>query len=851
MRHPFSSLFWHIAIAALITCLGQAVHAQMITLRPSGKAIDVGIGPEGTIWIIDNNDAIKRWTGSGWASVPGGALRVAVTPDGRPWAVNRGKQIYENLPGSNSWILQPGGASDIAVSYKNEVWITSDNGTYLWNPSLDSKTQGSWVNYQGEAIRITVDPLGNPWVVNRGGQIYRLNKAQDNWTIMPGSAKDISVGRRGDVWIVDGNGDLAQWNGNDWVKSSIGTGAKYESISAGPTNVCAVTTTKDLAFFDVPKPVIAPELVTGQVEFINKGSRSVVIYRCDPNNKAIKTQVGTITQGGSKEPFKVKIGDRYEAWINNKEDTHIPIYITDLNDPVFIYGNIRISDNTTMTTNYKSIDYEVNRCGVDILKYNPMNLSKGFNSTEFAIFKELNDRDDTDYSAVGNKIFKRGFNYSSGINTSFGSNDVTMTYGYNSFAKSWSLNVSGKGVIKGVDVAGSFGYSEEEFSERSNESIYAVAKKGFHSHSFSVDPIEALLDDKFKSAVLNVIDLARANEFIRQYGTHYPTSILYGGQYSAYLKMGRNEYSTAKRFGIDVGAEVGKSTVRKVKSKDVAGKKTTQSEGHDYGAKVNFGYSQGSTEHSIFSKTQSKYYMVGGAGGMDDWSIDETNAAPVDSDLDFIYTLIDPRIFKDDTDPYRLFKVRGLVRQASETYLSGKVLGKPLPPPQVYTVILSKIQVTEEVDDLNKQTKGSLSGFVYKDAGYSQEDMKHDLWREDSYSDALQFRKGNTIHPHIRQFSFVVYPNPDGSFGRRYVKVTNSIREKDDLWEAWNNDWKSSEFSGEGRIDIGAMNLQPGENKTHEFPISYFVTHANKGEMKVTLTIRRDMPEFWEGAGQF
>ncbi|MFH5822816.1 tectonin domain-containing protein [Georgenia sp. AZ-5] len=60
--------------------------------RQPGTARDVGVGANGTVWIIGTDAvsggyAVATWNGEGWASAPGGGLRVSVDADGFPYVV--------------------------------------------------------------------------------------------------------------------------------------------------------------------------------------------------------------------------------------------------------------------------------------------------------------------------------------------------------------------------------------------------------------------------------------------------------------------------------------------------------------------------------------------------------------------------------------------------------------------------------------------------------------------------------------------------------------------------------------------------------------------------------------------
>lgn len=68
-------------------------------IRRPGEARDIGIGGDGSVWIVgtsgdDGGHHIYRWTGSMWNAVQGSSRQISVGPDGHPWAANSGGDIY-------------------------------------------------------------------------------------------------------------------------------------------------------------------------------------------------------------------------------------------------------------------------------------------------------------------------------------------------------------------------------------------------------------------------------------------------------------------------------------------------------------------------------------------------------------------------------------------------------------------------------------------------------------------------------------------------------------------------------------------------------------------------------------
>jgi peptidoglycan hydrolase-like protein with peptidoglycan-binding domain len=178
---------------------------QLMTFN--SKAYDIGVGANGSVWIISRTLAsgqdykILKFDGSGHWNEPsdlGGAVRISVGNDGVPWVVNAGGAIYRRSADSltGSWTLLQGSGRDIGANGSN-----TQNGLYAWKigtqagagngfdfdiatfnkqdaccasslPPAQAKN-GNWLTIPGGAVAISVDATGLPWVVNSAGAIFR------------------------------------------------------------------------------------------------------------------------------------------------------------------------------------------------------------------------------------------------------------------------------------------------------------------------------------------------------------------------------------------------------------------------------------------------------------------------------------------------------------------------------------------------------------------------------------------------------------------------------------------------------------------------------------------------------
>jgi hypothetical protein len=178
------------------------------TQKP-GTANDIGIGSDGSVWIVGTNAVaggygIYKWdaSSSSWVQSNGGAVRIAVDATGVPWVVNDAGNIYVRStssatsgfwaqipylpPGNGCPQPAPGTGKDIGIGIGNYAWLIGTNsvdggyGIYVWDgqtggPS-DAPCENQWLSVPGGATQISVGSFGRPWVVNSAGNILRSTK---------------------------------------------------------------------------------------------------------------------------------------------------------------------------------------------------------------------------------------------------------------------------------------------------------------------------------------------------------------------------------------------------------------------------------------------------------------------------------------------------------------------------------------------------------------------------------------------------------------------------------------------------------------------------------------------------
>jgi hypothetical protein len=148
------------------------------SVQSLGQAHDIAVGADGSVWIIGMPEVaggfrIYKWSGSGWTNFAGGAVRIAVEPDGTPWVVNAAGDIFRFNAAANRFEHKPGKAHSVHAGASGAVWmlgtdpIVGGYPIYLWNAGKqDWDAYGSY-----GAVDIT-EVAGRPWIVQDDGSTF-------------------------------------------------------------------------------------------------------------------------------------------------------------------------------------------------------------------------------------------------------------------------------------------------------------------------------------------------------------------------------------------------------------------------------------------------------------------------------------------------------------------------------------------------------------------------------------------------------------------------------------------------------------------------------------------------------
>jgi hypothetical protein len=172
-------------VATPTTTLQQETTTQSTAaagvLDTPGLAQDVGVGADGSVWIIGrtpvaggfNIAQLVRNEAGGWSEVKigGGAVRVAVDPQGSPWVVNEPGNLYQYDKNNKRWKqVLTGAAWDVGVGADGSVWITGRTlvAGGLNIAQLVQDEAGGWsvrpTDHGG--VGVSVGPEGRAWYID-------------------------------------------------------------------------------------------------------------------------------------------------------------------------------------------------------------------------------------------------------------------------------------------------------------------------------------------------------------------------------------------------------------------------------------------------------------------------------------------------------------------------------------------------------------------------------------------------------------------------------------------------------------------------------------------------------------
>ena len=97
-----------------------------------GLARDIGVGGDGTAWIIGTDDGVYKWNGSDWDRMEGQGVAISVDRSGSPWVVN---DVNGDLPVAGRSLRAAQRQGPRHRRGRRDVVIGTDNQIYRRGPT--------------------------------------------------------------------------------------------------------------------------------------------------------------------------------------------------------------------------------------------------------------------------------------------------------------------------------------------------------------------------------------------------------------------------------------------------------------------------------------------------------------------------------------------------------------------------------------------------------------------------------------------------------------------------------------------------------------------------------------------
>lgn len=238
-----------------VTKAVNPTNSQIEITAIKGKQVrDVGVGADGTIWIISNEPdgtpgySLYKWVpgATDWKQVGGRGGRVSVAKNGLAWMVQNDYDIF--MHNGKNWTQVNGKGTDVSCSPDGNVFLvgTDKNNYMLKRNSLE------WQKIEGaNGATLAGGNSQSLWAINDKGDVSRLTPV--GWEVVGSNGVDIAVGKDGSTWLLtnaEGPNQFMVFDESlqDWVVPDVAghlatSGVK---VSSSPTIRIAVAPNGDL-----------------------------------------------------------------------------------------------------------------------------------------------------------------------------------------------------------------------------------------------------------------------------------------------------------------------------------------------------------------------------------------------------------------------------------------------------------------------------------------------------------------------------------------------------------------------------------------------------------------------------
>lgn len=220
---------------------------------PALDAVELAIGPEGTVFVASTDKRLWRWDAFGkrWERLNGEAATVAVGPRGKPWIANADGRIFasaffDELPDSqvNTVSAAAANAAKVVIGLPPAGTIVGRPGTGGIGGARGASDEA--LNFQkvtGAARDLAIGADGSVFAINPDSTLGRWSNMRNAFTAFPGQLARLAVMADGKPWGVTTKGEVFRHDGSNWrlvqniVATDVATASDGTVMVVGPQNV--------------------------------------------------------------------------------------------------------------------------------------------------------------------------------------------------------------------------------------------------------------------------------------------------------------------------------------------------------------------------------------------------------------------------------------------------------------------------------------------------------------------------------------------------------------------------------------------------------------------------------------
>lgn len=172
-------------------------------LAVSSAMVQVHISAVGEVWGLDAQARLWRFpAGLAPVEVAGGIAQFALAPDGLIYAETTAGDLGAFFADAPQWQAIDGQAALISADDQGNLWRIADDG------SIAVRIAGAWIGLNGLAIDIWARG-GTPLIVDPDGRVRRFEADLGDWPLVEAQQGAVVVAAgAGQLWRIDGAGQL-------------------------------------------------------------------------------------------------------------------------------------------------------------------------------------------------------------------------------------------------------------------------------------------------------------------------------------------------------------------------------------------------------------------------------------------------------------------------------------------------------------------------------------------------------------------------------------------------------------------------------------------------------------------